>query len=68
MSTFELKKRYLRELLIYSFNLKKSVAESQELLVEAYNIYKAREYVVSSLINLRNMNLTFKIVVNDSKT
>ena len=36
MSSFEPNKRHLRELLIYFFNLKKSVAEAHRLLVEAY--------------------------------
>ena len=36
MSSFESKKRHLRELLIYFFNLKKSAAEAHRLLVEAY--------------------------------
>ncbi|KAM0728858.1 Mariner Mos1 transposase [Formica fusca] len=36
MSSFEPNKRYLRELLIYFFNLKKSAAEAYRLLVEAY--------------------------------
>ena len=35
MPSFEPNKRYLRELLIYFFNLKKSAAEAR-LLVEAY--------------------------------
>ena len=37
MSSFELNKRHLRELLIYFFNLKKSAAEAYRLLVEAYD-------------------------------
>jgi len=37
MSSFEPNKRHLRELLIYFFNLKKSVAEAHRLLVEAYS-------------------------------
>jgi len=36
ISSFEPNKRHLRELLIYFFNLKKSVAEAHTLLVEAY--------------------------------
>ena len=36
MSSFEPNKRHLRELLIYFFNLKKSVAEAHRLLVETY--------------------------------
>ena len=36
MSSFELNKRHLRELLIYFFNLKKSVAEAHRLLIETY--------------------------------
>jgi len=36
MSSFELNKHHLRELLIYFFNLKKSPAEAHRLLVEAY--------------------------------
>ena len=36
MSSFEPNKRYLRELLTYFFNLKKSAAEAHRLLVEAY--------------------------------
>ena len=36
MSSFEPNKRYLRELLIYFFNLKKSAAETHRLLVETY--------------------------------
>jgi len=36
MSSFEPNKRYLRELLIYFFNLKKSAVEAHRLLVEAY--------------------------------
>ena len=36
MSSFELNKRNLRELLIYFFNLKKSAAEAHRLLVERY--------------------------------
>jgi len=36
MSSFESNKHHLRELLIYFFNLKKSVAEAHRLLVEAY--------------------------------
>ena len=34
MSSFEPNKRHLRELLIYFFNLKKSAAEANRLLVE----------------------------------
>ena len=37
MSSFESNKRYLRELLIYFFNLKKSVAEAHRLFVETYS-------------------------------
>ena len=37
MSSFEPNKRRLRKLLIYFFNLKKSVAEAHQLLVEAYD-------------------------------
>ena len=37
MSSFEPNKRHLRELLIYSFNLKKSAAEAHRLLVETYD-------------------------------
>ena len=36
MSSFEPNKRHLRELFIYFFNLKKSVAETHRLLVETY--------------------------------
>ena len=36
MSSFEPNKRYLRELLIYFFNLKKSAAEVHRLLIETY--------------------------------
>ena len=36
MSSFEPNKRYLRELLIYFLNLKKSAAEAHRLLVEKY--------------------------------
>jgi len=36
MLSFEPNKRHLRELLIYSLNLKKSTAEAHRLLVEAY--------------------------------
>ena len=36
MSSFESNKRHLRQLLIYFFNLKKSVAEAHRLLVETY--------------------------------
>ena len=36
MSSFEPNKRYLRDLLIYFFNLKKSAAEVHRLLVETY--------------------------------
>ena len=36
MSSFEPNKRYLREFLIYFFNLKKSVTEAHRLLVETY--------------------------------
>ena len=36
MSSFEPNKCHLRELLIYFFNLKKSVAEAHRLLVETY--------------------------------
>jgi len=36
MLSFEPNKRHLRELLIYSLNLKKSAAEAHRLLVEAY--------------------------------
>ena len=36
MSSFEPHKRHLRELLIYFFNLKKSAAEENRLLVETY--------------------------------
>ena len=39
MSSFEPNKRYLRELLIYFFNLKKSAAEAHLLLVETYGEY-----------------------------
>ena len=35
MSSFEPNKRHLQELLIYFFNLKKSAAETYELLVES---------------------------------
>ena len=37
MSSFEPNKRYLWELLIYFFNLKKSAAEAHRLLVETYS-------------------------------
>ena len=37
MSSFEPNKHHLRELLIYFFNLKKSVAEAHRLLVEAHD-------------------------------
>jgi len=37
MSSFELNKRHMRELLIYFFNLKKSAAETHRLLVEAHD-------------------------------
>jgi len=43
MSSFEPNKRNLRELLIYFFNLKKSAAEAQRLLVEAYGDAALRE-------------------------
>ena len=36
MSSFKPNKRYLRELFIYFFNLKKSAAEENQLLVETY--------------------------------
>ena len=36
MSSFKPNKRHLRELLIYLFNLKKSAAETNRLLVETY--------------------------------
>ena len=36
MSSFEPNKRHLRKLLIYFFNLKKSAAEAQRLLVETF--------------------------------
>ena len=36
MSSFDPNKRYLRKLLIYFFNLKKSAAGAHRLLVEAY--------------------------------
>ena len=36
MSSFDLNKRHLQELLIYFFNLKKSAAEAHWLLVERY--------------------------------
>ena len=36
MSSFELNKRHLRELMIYFFNLKKSAAEAHRLPVEVY--------------------------------
>jgi len=36
MSSFEPNKRYLREFLIYFFNLKKSADEAHRLRVEAY--------------------------------
>ena len=36
MSSFEPNKRHLRELIIYFFNLKKSAAEANRLLVETY--------------------------------
>ena len=36
MSSFELNKRHLRELLIYFFSLKKSAAEVHQLLVETH--------------------------------
>jgi len=37
MSSFELNKHHMRELSIYFFNLKKSVAEAHRLLVETYS-------------------------------
>ena len=37
MSSFKPKKRHLRELLIYFFNLKKSAAEAHRLLVKVYD-------------------------------
>ncbi|GBP34661.1 Mariner Mos1 transposase [Eumeta japonica] len=37
MSKYEPNKRHLRELLIYFFNLKNSVAEAHRLLVKSYN-------------------------------
>ena len=36
MSSFEPNKRHLQELLIYFFNLEKSAAEANRLLVETY--------------------------------
>ena len=36
MLSFEPKKRHLRKLLIYFFNLKKSVAKKRRLLVKTY--------------------------------
>ena len=36
MSSFELNKRHLRELLIYFFNSKKSAAEAHRYLIERY--------------------------------
>ena len=36
MSSFESNKRHLREVLIYFFNLRKSAAEADRVLVEAY--------------------------------
>ena len=36
MSSYELNKRHLRELLIYFFNLKKSAAEAHRLLVKTH--------------------------------
>jgi len=55
---FEPNKRYLRELLIYFFNLKKSAAEAHRLLVKAYG--DVREVVVSGFKSLRTVNLTSK--------
>ena len=37
-ASFESNKRYLRELLIYSFNLKRSADEAHPLLVETYRM------------------------------
>ena len=37
MSSFESNRQYLRELLIYFFNLKKTAAEAHQLLVERYD-------------------------------
>jgi len=37
MSSFLLKKKHMREALLFCFNLKKSVAESHRMLVEAYD-------------------------------
>jgi len=37
MSVFEPKKRHLREVLLYFFNMKKSAVESNRLLVEPYD-------------------------------
>jgi len=42
MLSFEPNKRYLRELLIYFFNLKKSAAEAHRMLVEAYGALSER--------------------------
>jgi len=36
MSSFLLKKKHMREALLFCFNLKKSAAESHRMLVEAY--------------------------------
>ena len=36
MSRFLLKKKHMREALLFCFNLKKSAAESHRILVEAY--------------------------------
>jgi len=37
MSSFLLKKKDMRETLLFCFNLKKSAAESHRMLVEAYS-------------------------------
>jgi len=61
MSSYEPKKRHLRELLIYFFNLKKSAAEAHRLLVEAYgDVALSERSVVSGFKSLRTVNLTSK--------
>ena len=62
MSSFEPNKRHLRELLIYFFNLKQSIAEAHRLLVKTHMVRlpSGREIVVSGFKNLRTVNLTSK--------
>ena len=60
MSSYEPNKCNLRELLIYFFNLKKSVAKAHRLLVETNGVAALSGEVVSGFKSLRTANLTSK--------